>query len=144
MKVLFENIHTSHKKSFNILKDNINVSVISDVNHSSNLYSGELNFLNEMNLCKSDDKIDTHISRLIGNVTPHTDYILEYKRKVYLLILDISNSYQYMDSQKEPLLFEGNTFLKIKKGDFIEFNQFKEHALFWDKRIDIATFWTYR
>ena len=130
MKVLFENIHISHKKSFNILKDNINVSVISDVNHSSNLYSGELNFLNEMNLCKSDDKIDTHISRLIGNVIPHTD--------------SISDSYQYMDSQKEPLLFEGNTFLKIKKGDFIEFNQFKEHALFWDKRIDIATFWTYR
>ena len=40
MKVLFENIHISHKESFNILKDNINVSVISDVNHSSNLYSG--------------------------------------------------------------------------------------------------------
>lgn len=144
MKILYENINISHKKSFNILKNNLSSNVISDINHPLNIYNGELNFLKELNLCKENDIIGTVISRIAGNIVPHNDSIYEYKRKVYLLVLDVSFSNQHVDSQKQPFLFEGNKFLKIKKGDLIEFNQFKEHALFWDKRIDIATFWTYR
>lgn len=144
MKILYKNINVSHKKSFNILKNNLSPNVISDINHQLNLYNGELNFLKELNLCKENDRIDTIISRIVGNIGPHIDSIYNYKRKVYLLVLDVAFSNRYEDSQKEPLLFEGNKFLKIKKGDLIEFNQFKEHALFWDKRIDIVTFWIYR
>ena len=39
------------------------------------------------------------------------------------------------------MLYQNKEFLGLRKGDLVEFNQRIEHALFWDRRIDIAVLW---
>ena len=58
-----------------------------------------------------------------------------------IFILDVSVGNQYVDSQSLPMLYQNKEFLGLRKGDLVEFNQRIEHALFWDRRIDIAVLW---
>lgn len=142
MKLVKSMLHIDKEKEFNVLKNSIDKRTISDINCPSNIYRGQLNFLYEAGIIKSNKPVETLVSRIIGNIVPHTDSNLkEYKRGVYLLVLDVSTSNNYEDSQDLPLMFNAGNFISIRKGDLILFNQYLEHALFWDKRIDIATFW---
>jgi hypothetical protein len=84
---------------------------------------------------------DTIISRIIGNIPPHVDNLEDYSKNAYLLVLDVSIGNQYVDSQSLPMLYQNKEFLGLRKGDLVEFNQRIEHALFWDRRIDIAVLW---
>ena len=43
-----------------------------------------------------------------------------------------------------PMLYQGGKFISLREGDLVVFDQSKEHALFWDGRVDIAVFWKLR
>lgn len=142
MKLIKTHVHRYYPKLFTELKNNLYTNVISDINHSYNRYQGETNFLHEFGINKSNVQTDTVISRIVGNIPPHSDNIDEFQRDVYLLVLDVSVANQYVESQSLPMLFQNNEFIGMRKGDLIKFSQRTTHALFWDRRIDIATFWT--
>lgn len=130
-------VQYTHTKLFNDLSRNIDKSVISDVNdYSARFYSPDM--INKFGLSKK--KCDINITRLIGNIEPHYDKLLEYQNKAYVLVLGIGSSNRYTDSQELPLFYQAGNFLHLRKGDMISFDQSKDHALFWDRRIDIATF----
>ena len=141
MKHITSHIHHKHPDLFLELKRNLCLNTISDINSPINQYSGDVNFLAEMGIIKKNSVVETLISRIEGNIGPHFDAIDEYKKDVYLLVLDVSTGNKHRDSQRYPLLYQNREFIKLRKGDLVRFNQNITHALLWDRRIDIATFW---
>ena len=141
MKLLETHMHHQYPVHFKELCRGLDTNTISDINSRSNTYYGDTNFLQEFGIYKNPKAYDTIISRIIGNIPPHVDNLEGYSKNAYLLVLDVSIGNQYVDSQSLPMLYQNNEFLGLRKGDLVEFNQRKEHALFWDRRIDIAVFW---
>lgn len=141
MKLLNTHMHNKYPVLFNKLRDNLYTNTISDINSQSNIYYSDTNFLKEFGIYKNPKAYDTIISRIIGNIPPHTDNLEDYSKNAYLLVLDVSVGNQYVDSQDLPMLYQNREFLGLRKGDLVEFNQRATHALFWDRRIDIAVFW---
>lgn len=145
MKKVLSNLDLTHPKVLKALKRYIDPNIINDINNRESIYDGSHNPLVEIGILKSKNNgYETIISRLMGNIEPHTDEIYLYKRDVYLLVLDIGYPSKYPDSQHRPLLYQSGKFLNLNVGDLVKFNQHVEHALFWDRRIDIATFWIHR
>lgn len=145
MKLVKDFLHVDYKKEFKSLIRSLDKRNISDINDSSSIYNGDVDFLYEIGICKKNENIETLLSRICGNVPPHNDSNMrEFKRGVYLLVLDISVPNRYRDSQLTPLLYNNGELIELRIGDLLIFDQYKEHALFWDKRIDIATFWRAR
>lgn len=141
MKILQTLINIKYPEQFNELRRNIDTSTISDINSRSNIYHSDRNFLEEFGIYKKAKYYDTIISRIVGSIPPHYDDLDGYSKNAYMLVLDVGAGNQYVDSQDLPLLYQNGKFLRLRKGDLVEFNQRTEHALFWDRRIDIAVFW---
>ena len=141
MKLLKTHMHHQYPAHFKELCRELDINTISDINSRSNIYYGDTNFLQEFGIYKNPKAYDTIISRIIGNIPPHVDNLEDYSKNAYLLVLDVSIGNRYVDSQSLPMLYQNKEFLGLHKGDLVEFNQRIEHALFWDRRIDIAVFW---
>lgn len=141
MKKMIQFADVRFPKLYKELKNNLYTSIISDVNHDYCRYQGETNFLYEFGLHKRNIHTNTFIHRLQGNIEPHYDDLDAYKRDAYLFVIDVGFGNSYPDSQDIPYLYQNKEFMPLRQGDIIKFNQTIEHALFWDKRIDIATFW---
>lgn len=143
MKLILSGINITHPKIFKELKSYIDPNIINELNDADCIYKGKINVLKELNICKfsSECGVETIVSRMVGNVAPHYDNIPQFKRDVYLLVLDVSKCGKYNDSQQMPLLYQRGKFIELKTGMLVKFNQNIDHALFWDQRIDIATFW---
>ena len=141
MKLVKQNIQHNYPDIFKILKNNLNINTISDINNQNQQYCGDINFLNIFGVTKNPENVDTLISRIIGNIACHRDEIVVYKHKVYLLVLDHSVCNGHPNSQELPQLYQNKEFMSMRIGDLIEFNQYMDHALIWDRRIDIAVFW---
>lgn len=140
MKLIKSNIHKYYPDIVKKLKNSLDINTISDINAWSNIYNGEdINFLNIFGI--QSKRTDTLVSRIVGNIPPHYDDLAEFKRDVYLLVLDISVGNEYADSANYPMLYQNGKFINLHIGDLVKFNQRTEHALIWDRRIDIATFW---
>ena len=144
MQIVKSNCHNRYKHVFTELRKHLNTSVISDVNDSSQNYCGDMNFLKELGVYNMKHKHHTMISRIVGNIPPHVDNIYEYCSKVFLLVLSVGKGREYRDSMDLPMLYQGGKFISLREGDLVAFNQSKEHALFWDGRVDIAVFWKLR
>lgn len=141
MKLLKTHMHQYFPSQFKELCHYLNTDTISDINARSNIYYGDTNFLKEFGIYKNPKEYDTIISRIVGNIPPHYDDLEGYSKNAYLLVLDVGVGNQYVESQRLPLLYQNKEFLGLRKGDLVEFNQRQTHALFWDRRIDIAVFW---
>ena len=144
MNIIKTDCQIHHKHVFTELRKHLNTSVISDVNHCSQNYCGDMNFLKELGFYNRNHKHHTMISRIVGSIPPHSDNIPEYCRKVFLLVLSVGIGKQYRDSMELPMLYQGGKFMSLREGDLVVFDQSEEHALFWDGRIDIAVFWKLR
>ena len=144
MQIVKSNCHNNYKHVFTELRKHLNTSVISDVNHSSQNYCGDMNFLKELGVYDRKHEYHTMISRIVGSIPPHSDNLPEYCRKVFLLVLSVGKGREYSDSMDVPMLYQGGKFISLREGDLVVFDQSKEHALFWDGRVDIAVFWKLR
>lgn len=140
MKIVASNLHLSNKTFFELLFDEA-------INNKPFYLNGIRcidDTLKSLNVRQDDESIYTKTLNVVGNLIPKLYKNLNYKSNVYIMVLNVSKPHKLSYSQKEPLLFQENKFLNIKKGDLIEIDQYKEIALFWDKTIDVAMFLTYK
>ena len=138
MRVIESRIAEIYLKHY---RKHLRKDIVSEISHCECIYKGSFSLLHHLGLVKENVEVETLVSRLYGNIVPHRDRIGQFGRDVYLLVLGVGPSYKYTESQRIPLLYQSGKFEELTHGTLITFNQNIDHALFWDRRIDIATFW---